>query len=235
MLYIECLHLFQTFKLAIYGLGMCQIFIIIHKYDANFRRENIWELDSKFILEHRKNAITILSNLGSAINLPDGNTAQTIIKVCQDFIPSKIFTYTCVQLLCKILQNDKNNDCFKSMPLDILLSFFIILSRELSSMISETIPAQELATIFYILSIMNSLLEFIPSQMIPKFISQSLLKIIRFRNGISEDLFFIRKKALDVFVCLPNDYSLDTFVIDFFVARSRKETWLMDGLLLSQL
>ena len=106
------------------------------------------------------------------------------------------------------------------------------MSNDLSEMVIETIPLNELALIFYILLIMDSLLKFIPSHLIPKFISQLMLKIIRFRNGIlTQDLYLIRKKALDVFVNLPNGYSHDAFIIDFFVAKSRNETWLMDGLL----
>jgi hypothetical protein len=65
-------------------------------------------------LEHRKNALICLSNMGSLIVIPDAESASQIVRVCDDFIDedSGTYRYTALSAIAKLLVNELNQKVF---------------------------------------------------------------------------------------------------------------------------
>jgi hypothetical protein len=63
-------------------------------------------------LEHRKNALIMLSSLAHKFKLPDIETTQLIVDVCQDFTSEvdMYYVYPCVDLLSKLMLHPQNLD-----------------------------------------------------------------------------------------------------------------------------
>lgn len=95
-----------------------------------------------YTLEHRKNALVLLSNIASQTKLPSQSFTDLIISMLSDFIPHTMFKYSACETLAKLLINESNSPVFHSLR---ILEIFSVVIESLPSTLVRSSTYEELA------------------------------------------------------------------------------------------